>query len=131
VTGDQDREPSPELPKARENPDCLIDASGLEFVLDNLVSNSIQAMRQATSKILEITWSSGDGMIRIEVRDTGCGIPRDDWRRALETHFTTKDGGGMGLLNSRKFLRRFCGDLQILSSEPGKSTTVQVTVPEA
>ncbi|MDX2473923.1 MAG: ATP-binding protein [Candidatus Krumholzibacteria bacterium] len=107
----------------------LCDPRELEFVLDNLVGNAIAAMGNATVRQLQVTWRTADGMLLIDVTDTGRGLREEDWNRALNTRYSTKATGGEGLPTSRKFLRKYGGNLTIVRSAPSKGSTFRVTLP--
>ncbi len=106
---------------------CLIDPVDLDVVLDNLVANATTAMSNSQQRQLRIDQRLIDGMVMIDVTDTGCGIATANQERALNTHYSTKSGGGSGLPASRKILRRYGGQVSILRSEPGQGTTVRIT----
>lgn len=110
---------------------CLIDPKELDFVLDNLVGNAVRAMKDATHRNLAVTWSLADGMVTVDVRDTGCGIPDELRDRIMDTHFSTRSGGGDGLPRSRKILRKYGGGLMIIDTASGHGSTFRVTLPAA
>jgi len=110
---------------------CLIDRKELDFVMDNLVGNAARAMQDAPIRNLVVTWTLADGMVMLDVRDTGCGIPDEHRNRIMNTHFSTRQGGGEGLPRSRKILRKYGGGLMILDTAVGRGTTFRVTVPAA
>ena len=114
-----------------ENPSitCLIDPKELDFVLDNLVGNAVRAMKDASNRNLAVTWSLADGMVTVDVRDTGCGIPDEHRDRIMDTLFSTRSGGGDGLPRSRKILRKYGGGLMILDTASGHGSTFRVTLP--
>jgi len=110
---------------------CLIDPKEMDFVLDNLVGNAARAMKDASNRNLAVTWTVADGMVMIDVRDTGCGIPDEHRDRIMDTHFSTREGGGEGLPRSRRILRKYGGGLMILETTPGRGSTFRVTLPVA
>jgi len=110
---------------------CLIDPMELDFVLDNLVANAVRALKDAPNRNLAVTWSLADGMVTVDVRDTGCGIPDEHRDRIMDTQFSTRSGGGDGLPRSRKILRKYGGGLMILDTASGHGTTFRVTLPAA
>jgi len=124
-SGDMDSGPAipPPLP---DGTFCQIDAEDLVQVLDNVIANATAAMQNTATKELSITQQLVDGMVLIDVTDTGCGIARENHERALSTHYTTRPGGGMGLPGSRKILQRYSGQISILCSEPGRGTTIRI-----
>jgi signal transduction histidine kinase len=71
--------------------------------------------------------------VRIQVSDTGCGIPREIRPRVFEPFFTTKkkqNGSGMGLFMSQTLIKRYEGDIFISSGEQGSGTTFTILLPE-
>jgi signal transduction histidine kinase/outer membrane protein assembly factor BamB len=108
---------------------CLIDPKELDFVMDNLVGNALRAMKDRATRNLSVTWSVGDGMVNADVRDTGCGIPEKNRGRILDTQFSTREGGGKGLPQSRRILRKYGGGLMVLDTSVGHGTTFRVTLP--
>ena len=70
-------------------------------------------------------------VIRICVRDTGCGIPDALIRRVFEPFFTTKEigeGSGLGLSMVYGFVKQSQGDIQI-RSHVGQGTEVDILLP--
>jgi signal transduction histidine kinase len=72
--------------------------------------------------------------VRIQVSDTGCGIPREIQPRIFEPFFTTKgkkNGSGMGLFMTQTLIKRYEGDIFISSGEQGSGTTFTILLPES
>jgi signal transduction histidine kinase len=110
---------------------CLIDPKELDFVLDNLVGNAVRAMKDSASRNLAVTWTTTDGMVSVDVRDSGHGIPDELRSKIMDTKFSTREGGGQGLPKSRTILRKYGGGLMILDTAPGHGTTFRLTLPAA
>jgi signal transduction histidine kinase/CheY-like chemotaxis protein len=111
------------------------DANQLELALLNLVLNARDAMPDggevSLSARLEPTRRGQRDMVRIDVRDTGIGMPRNVLRRATEPFFTTKASGsgtGLGLAQVYGIVRQSGGTLAI-DSEPGNGTVVALRLP--
>lgn len=69
------------------------------------------------------------GAIKIEVLDTGEGIPLENLRRVTQPFFTTRNVGvGLGLTIVKKIVERHSGRLE-LESVLGKGTTVGLVLP--
>ncbi|MBE8520730.1 cyclic nucleotide-binding domain-containing protein [Amycolatopsis sp. H6(2020)] len=101
----------------------------LNQVWTNIIDNALGAMKGEGTLTLR-TWRVDD-QIRVEVGDTGPGIPADLKPRIFEPFFTTKpvgEGTGLGLDISWKIVvERHQGDLRV-ESEPG-NTRFEVCLP--
>ena len=99
-----------------------------EWVIENLLKNALDAM-QGHGEI-DVTLSSTDKQIVIEVRDTGKGIPKGSWNRIFEPGFTTKTRGwGLGLSLSRRIVEDYHhGKIAVAKSEVGRGTTFRITL---
>lgn len=98
-------------------------------VLNNLVSNGIQAVSMNTPAQIVISVDKNDEFAFIRVRDNGTGIPKDQIQTIFEPYFTTKSTGtGLGLAMVKQILETHHGSIEIEStSEAG--TTVLVSLP--
>ncbi|MBI4815566.1 MAG: hybrid sensor histidine kinase/response regulator [Deltaproteobacteria bacterium] len=101
----------------------------LDQVWTNLIHNSIQAM--GASGVLHLGIASiGEDRLRVNVTDTGPGIPESIQPRIFEPFFTTKavgEGTGLGLAICRDIVARHGGSLTF-QSRPGR-TTFSVELP--
>jgi len=97
-------------------------------VLNNLIANSIDAMRQGGGRLLvrahdatdySPKYPDGRRGIRITIADTGHGMSPTVRRRLFEPFYTTKDlnGTGLGLWISAGIVNRHHGRLTFRSSE--------------
>ena len=100
-------------------------------VLNNLISNAIDAMRTGGRLVVRTEKSrgrsEGNPGMRITIADTGQGISPAVMRRIYEPFYTTKGmyGTGLGLWISRGIVDKHRGRLQVRSrSGPGRSGTV-------
>jgi len=103
--------------------------SQLNQVFMNLLVNAAQAI-QEHGKITLRTRQEDDN-VRIEIADTGCGIPQEIINRIFDPFFTTKPvgtGTGLGLSITHGIIRKHNGRIDV-SSEPGKGTTFSITIP--
>jgi signal transduction histidine kinase len=69
----------------------------------------------------------------VEVRDTGCGIPREHLAQVFDPFFTTKPlnkGSGLGLYNARLFVEKHGGGISVESIE-GSGTAFRIWLPKA
>ena len=113
-------------------PTIAVDKDKINQVLLNLYLNALQAMEQNVSEKelhVSVYREETKGMLVIEVRDTGYGIPRKDLDKVLDPYFTTKpDGTGLGLALAYKIVDEHKGTIGFASIE-GEGTTVSVALP--
>lgn len=95
-------------------------------LLDNLVRNAVESMPDGGT--LEVKVAARRGQARVEVRDTGPGIPPHAMDRLFQPFNTTKQGhSGLGLAYAKKTLEDVGGSIEAKTGEKG--TTMVVTVP--
>jgi len=114
-----------------ELPDVTCDGAQIEQVLLALMMNALDAMPQGGNLWVSTKLSLQDGVIRITVRDDGCGISSEILSRMFEPFLTTKETGrgvGLGLAISRSILERHNGNIEV-QSEVGRGTTFTLTLP--
>ncbi|HJC17714.1 PAS domain-containing sensor histidine kinase [uncultured Alistipes sp.] len=105
-----------------------INAALFEWVVENLMKNSLDALQGHGA--IDVRISSDDKYVMVDVRDTGKGIPKSNWKRIFEPGFTTKTRGwGLGLSLSRRIVEEYHGGkIAVIDSEIGKGTTIRVTL---
>ena len=85
----------------------------------------------AESDVLHYAPAKPGPYVRISVRDTGSGIPREIIPRIFDPFFTTKDvgkGTGLGLSTVLGIVKSHHGIISV-TSEPGQGTEFQVCLP--
>jgi C4-dicarboxylate-specific signal transduction histidine kinase len=88
-------------------------------ILVNLLTNAAQAMTDAPG-VLAVHARNGDGRIRIDVRDSGPGVPPDLTDKIFEPLYTTKARGiGLGLSVSRSLAEANHGSLVVVNHPEG------------
>ena len=73
----------------------------------------------------------GDGGLEVVVRDTGCGIPKEQLNKIFDPFFTTKPQGkgtGLGLSICHGIIDRLGGRISV-TSEVGEGATFTVHLP--
>jgi PAS domain S-box-containing protein len=112
-----------------DRPTITADAEQLQIVMMNLLLNAAQAAGAGGQ--VRVSVSTGDGLCRIAIADSGPGIPADIHDRIFEPFFTTKHRGtGLGLPTAKRVIERHHGELAILCPPQG-GTIVTVTLPIA
>jgi signal transduction histidine kinase len=121
------------------DPDCgegWFDPGRVDQVMDNLLTNAIKYSNPGTKVTLRAC-PSHDGMVWIEVKDEGQGIPEEDYR-FLFTEFgrcsTRPTNGesstGLGLAICRKIVRCHGGEIDC-SSVIGQGSVFRFSLPQA
>lgn len=105
------------------------DDTELFQVLVNLITNARDAMPDGGLLAVRATME-GD-RVRLEVRDSGCGMDERTAGRILEPFFTTKETGtGLGLPTSAAIVKAHGGELEV-ETTPGAGTSIGFTLPAA
>ncbi len=108
-------------------PPLSADTAQLKQVLLNLVVNALHAMPNGGR--LTILAAPEAGHVRIDVRDTGDGIPAELVQRIFDPFFTTRPGGsGLGLAITAKILREHGAEIRV-ASRPGHGTCMTLLWP--
>jgi signal transduction histidine kinase len=104
-----------------------VDSKFIKQAVLNLMLNAVQAMPNGGELILSA--SSADGFARIDVIDTGGGVPPDALANIFKAYYSTKSGGnGLGLAISQRIAREHGGSLKV-ESEAGKGSDFSLRVP--
>ena len=114
----------PGLPRITGNP------RNLQQVFLNLFLNSIQAMPQGGRLAVRAAVEEGD-VLRVDVSDTGVGIPPEDLGKVFDPFFTTKEPGqgtGLGLSVSYGIVEKHKGRITV-ESKVGEGTTFSIFLP--
>ena len=95
-------------------PSCQTDASRVEQILVNLLSNGVQHCRDGGT--IRLAVSAQDRQIFFAVENDGPGIPAEEIERIFDIYVTKKDGEapgvGLGLPLSRRLARLLGGELR-------------------
>lgn len=115
---------------------CRSDPLLLERVLANLVSNALRYTTQGT--VLAGVRMLGSGQLRVEVRDSGQGIPADRiddvFQEFVRLPGADPGAGGRGMGLGLAIVKRLCALLShelAVRSRPGRGSTFSVTLPRA
>lgn len=112
------------------------DEKTLEEMLDNLVSNAIKYTPEGGEVAVRFA-PEGIGLVRIEVRDSGIGIPKEDQARLFSEFFRAENarrleslGTGLGLAIVKEMVAAHGGTIEV-DSEPGRGSVFTVRLPRA
>ena len=107
------------------------DINSLVQVINNMISNSIQAYNGKTEQNIDLILNKSDGNLIISVRDYGCGLPQKMQDKLFKEMITTngKNGTGLGLYMSYSTIKaHFNGNITFESKE-GEGTTFSIILP--
>lgn len=134
----------PRLPR-RANPITLrVEASGpgpvvvgdpvlLEWALEALVKNAVDALQGRPGTITVRVNATDDGRAELRVLDDGPGVPKELRRRIFEPGVSTKQGGwGIGLALARRVVQEaHAGDLVLETTDDGSSFLMRIPLAAA
>ena len=106
------------------------DEDYMQQVLFNILRNAMYAVKEAKrsredSKISVTVRKQDPNKLRIEIADTGTGIPQDKLQKIFEAYYTTKPedvGTGLGLVIVKELTERMKGSVSV-KSKLGEGTT--------
>ena len=123
----------------KDLPPILADPNRLEQVFINLLINARDAIEEKSGKTDQVCvtkeiflgTSLKNGMVNVEVKDTGTGIPKPILDKIFEPFFTTKNvgkGTGLGLSISYGILQDYGGRIKVETTE-GEGSTFIIQFP--
>ncbi len=116
------------LPKASLT--TVADKNQLRRVMNNVVSNAIQAIPEDRRGKIEISLYEEENKAVIKVSDNGKGISEDMQAKVFQPHFTTRSSGmGLGLAMCKDIVELANGTLSF-ETEIGKGTDFLITLPK-
>ena len=114
-----------------ESLDLLADPVQLELALLNLISNSVDAM--ASGGTLTVRLARVEDRLRLEVEDTGSGIPPELLAHVFDPWVTTKSpdkGSGLGLSIARQVIGSHGGTIRVANRQ-GQGALFTIDLPAA
>lgn len=119
------------LVKGYEEKDYIpvpINETLFEWVVENIIKNSIDAISSSGSVKISIT--DNTQVVFIDVSDTGKGIPRSHFKTVFQPGYTTKKRGwGLGLTLSKRIIEDYHkGKVFVNYSELDKGTTFRIVL---
>ena len=110
-------------PNAEDIPSFSFDPERVKQVLNNLLSNAIKFTPEGG--IVSVTAKKDDGLVRLEVCDTGVGIPNKDRPLLFQKFFqasnqdgVTEKGTGLGLVIAKGIVEAHGGKIWIEDNKP-------------
>lgn len=120
------------IPSVKGNPSII------QEVITNIFANACDVMQQGGTLGIKTRHSAVLKKVKIDISDTGPGIPAESIPKIFDPFFSTKkhgEGTGLGLFMSYEMIRRLGGTIKVISStgqEMGpKGTTFTIELPAA
>ena len=123
------KKPVPEVDAPTDECHVVVQKQRLENVLVHLMENAQQAT--ADDGFIKVALQKNDKLCVVDIRDNGHGMDNVFIRERLFKPFDTTKGNagmGIGMFESREFLRMLGGDIRV-SSAPGAGTHVMLEIP--
>ena len=110
---------------------AAVDKVLFSWVIENLIKNAVDAMEGQGHISINIS-DTDEKKIRIDVSDTGKGIPKSKFNTIFNPGYTTKKRGwGLGLsLAKRIITSSHKGKIIVKNSEMGKGSTIRIVLPK-
>ncbi len=109
----------------RSIPKIKGDSAQIRQVILNLITNAIQAMSKGGTLIIKTSLEEleGKSYVKIEITDTGGGIPPEIVPNIFNPFFTTKSTGtGLGLSTSKRIVELHGGFIKCINNYPVGAT---------
>jgi len=118
---------TPELYLDENLPRPQADRILLRRALENLILNSLDAMPAGGT--LTVRTSQHDGLVRLEISDTGQGLTPEECARLFTPYYTSKrHGTGLGLAIVQSVVSDHGGKIEV-ESAPGAGATFRIELP--
>ena len=105
----------------------MLDETKIRRVIDNLVRNAIQAMLDGGE--LQVRTYEENGVIKVDVSDTGSGIDPDKIDIIFQPFYTTKPAGmGLGLTYCKEAVESHNGEIKV-KSKRNQGTIFKISLP--
>jgi signal transduction histidine kinase len=98
-------------------------------VVENICKNAVDAMEAEGELFISVTKTTE--FVHIDIRDTGKGIPANQFKTIFQPGFSTKKRGwGLGLSLVKRIIREYHkGRVFVLSSQINVGTTFRISLP--
>ena len=105
-----------------------LNAALFSWVIENLCKNAIDAMGNEGKITIQLN-ENGDN-IKLDITDTGKGVPKSQFKTIFQPGFSTKKRGwGLGLSLAKRIIENYhSGKIFIKWSEIGKGTTFRIVL---
>ena len=114
-------------------PEIRLDKQRVLQILVNLITNAKHALNKSDQKEKSLVircYKHGENSLRIDVKDNGVGIPKENIAKIFRHGFTTREGGhGFGLHSSALAAKEMGGCLTVHSDGLGSGSMFTLELP--
>ncbi|MFQ5526466.1 MAG: ATP-binding protein [Thermoanaerobaculia bacterium] len=108
---------------------AVLDRAQIKQVLINLIDNAMEAIEPPGT--IRVSVGKDNGTLKIDVADTGPGIPEEAREKLFMPHFSTKGRGtGLGLSIVHRIVSEHHGTIGVADNEP-HGTVFSIELPQA
>ncbi len=100
-------------------PKALCNESVIHQAIMNMFTNAVEAMKEGGILKIKTWFTPVMNMVKIDIQDSGAGIPKSIIGRIFDPFFSTKPSGertGLGLYISYEMIRKAGGNIRVVSS---------------
>ncbi len=111
-------------------PGLMLDAGEIKKAVINILRNGVEAAGKGGT--VSVRTRTADGMVALDIEDSGIGMSNEEMARAFQPYFTTKKTGtGLGLSIAQRVVADHGGRIDV-NSVPGKRTvfTIWLKAPD-
>ena len=111
-----------------DNPSVMANENEMLQLFINILQNAIDSMDKGGTLTLDVQIFAEDDQrwLRIQISDTGVGIPEGDLAKIFARYYTTKQGGtGLGLAIAERIIIVHSGRISV-NSKVGEGTTFMI-----
>ena len=119
-------------------PPLMLDPQRLRQIVFNIVGNAVKFTERGHVELraaYERPVGAGEGLFRLEIEDTGCGIGEEDLKRigsayvqVAATKLARNGGTGLGLAICKQLVAAMGGRLRVVS-QPGRGSVFSIYIP--
>ncbi|RKY41072.1 MAG: hypothetical protein DRP81_08730 [Candidatus Omnitrophota bacterium] len=110
-------------------PEFFVEKRQIEQILFNLLQNAVEAISNHGVITIRTEMDEDRDYVKLIVKDTGLGIPKENLSRIFDLSFTTKGKGyGIGLFLVKQAVDILNGKF-LVESEVNKGTTFYISIP--
>ena len=107
----------------------FINVEELKISLENLLDNSLKAMKNEDKKTILIYIRRQDKFVKLYFEDSGCGVSKEDAPFIFNVSYSGTNGTGIGLPSVLDFMKEEGGDINLMEHGVLKGASFELTFP--